>query len=102
MPNIASAKKKLRADLRKRKVNIRVRGQVKATSKEFNKKPSTENLRRVYSALDTAAKKNVLSKKRAARKKSQFANLVKSAPKNQAVGAKKSPKKVSKINSKEA
>jgi ribosomal protein S20 len=93
MPNIASARKKLRADLRKRKVNIRVKEQVKSTSKEFTEKASAENLGKVYSALDTAAKKNVISKKKVARKKSQFSNLIKSVSKKQAVSGKKSPKR---------
>src|SRR4030042_4988338 len=76
MPIILSAKKKLRADHRKQKVNQKVEAASKLAVKNFKKAPSQEALGRVYSALDIAAKKGVLPKKRVARKKSRLASLV--------------------------
>lgn len=76
MPVIKSAKKKLRADARKRVINLRVKRNVKDTLKWFTSKPTNETLKQAYSALDTAAKKNVIPKKRANRKKSRLAALL--------------------------
>ena len=74
MPIIKSAKKKLRADLRKRGVNLQVKRQVKSTLKKFAAVPSADNLTQAYSILDVAAKKNVIPKKRASRTKNRLAS----------------------------
>ena len=77
MPIIASAKKKLRADKRKQKINQKVTLLVKGSLKKFRLSPSKEALSGVYSVLDTAVKKGVIPKKRADRKKSRLATLLK-------------------------
>lgn len=81
MPIIKSAKKKLRADLRKRGVNLQVKRQMKSALKKFAAVPSTDNLTQAYSILDVAAKKNVIPKKRASRTKSRLASLLAKSPK---------------------
>jgi ribosomal protein S20 len=75
MPVIISAKKKLRADLRKQKVNQAAERALKLAVKNFKVNLAKDGLKNVYSALDTAAKKGIISKKGAARKKSNLANL---------------------------
>jgi small subunit ribosomal protein S20 len=81
MPIIASAKKKLRADARKKKINQKVRASVKLSLKTAREKLTQDNLQKAYSALDKAAKKGIIPKKRADRRKSRLAKfLVKSAP----------------------
>ncbi|MEX0622137.1 MAG: 30S ribosomal protein S20 [Candidatus Woykebacteria bacterium] len=76
MPIIKSAKKKLRADLRKKVVNIKVKDKFKAAIKAYRAKPSNDNLANAYSALDTAAKKGIIPKKRADRSKSRLSGLL--------------------------
>jgi len=73
MPIIESAKKKLRADIRKKSINIKVRSQVKAVLKSYRAKPTQTGLSQAFSALDIAVKKGVIPKKRADRNKSRFA-----------------------------
>src|SRR4030065_1207433 len=76
MPIIQSAKKKLRSDMRKQKVNRKVEETYKLAIKNFKKDPSDEALKKAYSTLDVAAKKGVIPKKRADRKKGRLASLV--------------------------
>ena len=49
MPNTVSAKKKTRADARKKVINRRIKGKVKLALKGFVGSPSPENLSKVYS-----------------------------------------------------
>lgn len=76
MPIIASAKKKLRADARKKKINQKVRASVKLSVKTVREKMTEANLQEAYSALDRAAKKGIIPKKRADRRKSRLARLL--------------------------
>lgn len=76
MPIIKSAKKKLRADIRKRSVNIKIKTQVKSAVKSYRVKPTQERLSKAFSALDIAVKKGVMPKKRADRNKSRFATAL--------------------------
>lgn len=83
MPIIKSAKKKLRVDQRKRAVNLRLKRRLKEALKQFDSKPNSTSLSEAYSILDTAAKKNLIPKKRADRKKSRLsATLTKNSPKS--------------------
>ena len=77
MPNTSSAKKKLRADARKTIINKRIKEKIKNTYKKFISSPSLESLSQVYSSLDIAVKKRVVSKQRVGRKKSQISKEVK-------------------------
>ena len=65
MPIIKSAKKKLRADIRKKSINIKVKTQVKAVLKSYRAKPTQAGLSQAFSALDIAVKKGTIPKKRA-------------------------------------
>jgi ribosomal protein S20 len=76
MPVIKSAKKKLRADVRKRAGNLKVKNNVKSGLKDFKSKPTPSSLAQAYSVLDVAVKKGVLPKRRADRKKSRLVAMI--------------------------
>jgi ribosomal protein S20 len=76
MPIIASAKKKLRQDVKRAEVNIATRNALKASLRLLKKKPSKEGANAAYKAVDTAAKKHIIHKNTAGRLKSQVARLV--------------------------
>lgn len=91
MPITKAAKKSLRQDVKKRKRNIvrkkTMRGLLKETKTLIAKKnpeASKELLPKLYKSLDKAAKKGVIKKNAAARKKSRITKLinVKSAAKS--------------------
>lgn len=80
MPNLQNAKKALRVSDRKRVVNDRRRRTMKKTIKAA--KATTEadaktTLSAAYQAIDKAAKRGVIKKNTAARKKSRLAKAVK-------------------------
>jgi ribosomal protein S20 len=79
MPIIKSAQKKMRQDERRRAQNLRVKRAVKAASKKFEVKPTFEALRELQSEIDTAVKKNVLSKNTGARQMKRYSLLAKKA-----------------------
>ena len=76
MPVIKSAKKKLRVSVRKKTFNFRTKEALKTAVKNFSSGPTKETLREAYSALDSAAKKGVIPKGRADRKKGRLALLL--------------------------
>ena len=82
MPVIKSAKKKLRADARKKEINLKVKIQMKSALKKFAANPAREALAQAYSALDTAAKKAIIPKGRANRKKARLAILLSKSSKS--------------------
>ena len=90
MPIIKSAKKRLRADDRKKRVNLRTKRKIRIALKKYLEQPSKKSLSEAYSALDVAAKKHVIPKGRANRKKSR---LTAASVKNS--NAKKTPQKSS-------
>jgi small subunit ribosomal protein S20 len=88
MPNTKSAKKALKVSEKKRSRNRRysaiTKESVKAleallASEKKDAKKIEEALSLVYSRIDTLEKKNILHKNTAARRKSSFAKMVKSA-----------------------
>ena len=79
MPIIASAEKKLRQDVKRHMYNVAVLKKMKGAVSAMRKTPSVKLLTEAFSELDTAAKKNVIHKNKAARLKSRLAKLV--APK---------------------
>lgn len=85
MPIIKSAKKRVRVAkknaIRNNKTKRTVRGSIKTLTSAFSvKKPvSQKDVAKAQSAIDTAVKKGVLSKNKAARKKSQLAKQVKAS-----------------------
>jgi len=91
MPIIKSAKKKLRADIRKRSVNIRIKTQVKSAVKNYRTKPTQSGLSKAFSELDIAVKKGVIPKKRADRNKSRFAAALGKHSKTKSTSVSKTP-----------
>lgn len=105
MPLLANAKKALRVSKRKTEVNARVKSIVKTMVDKVKKSPSSENLANAYSALDTAVRKHLMHKNRAARVKSQLSKLAKPTQKAEKVvptkaASAKSAKKVSEKSAK--
>ncbi len=83
MPNIRSAKKKLRKDIRRTAQNVSYKKTVKKTVKNMSKikgeGKAAKELSKAYSIIDKAAKNKVIHPNKAARLKSQISRLKKSA-----------------------
>ena len=82
MPIIKSAKKKLRKDYRKTRINLKYKvGYEKIINKirknKSNKKELPDLIKKAYSQLDKAAKKKIIHKNKVARLKSSIARLLK-------------------------
>jgi len=83
MPIIKSAKKAVRGSLRKKAFNDRRKRTMKELIKKIekiaktDKKEAEKMLSSAYQAIDKAAKKGVIKKNNAARKKSRLSRLVK-------------------------
>jgi len=80
MPITSSAKKALRGSLRKRVFNLERKNKMKFVVKEYKKfiserkmKEAEKLLPNVYKEIDKAAKRGVIKKNAASRKKSRFA-----------------------------
>lgn len=71
MPNIKSAKKKLRQDAKREKQNMTYKKTLKKTVKNMGKMKS-KDLKKAFSTIDKAAKKGVIHKNKAARLKSRI------------------------------
>ncbi len=89
MPIIKSAKKALRASARKRVENDRRRDTLKKAVKETRKRISDKKVKeaeatlaRAYQAIDKAAKRGIIKKNAAARKKSRLAKAIAKAGKS--------------------
>ena len=76
MPLSTSAKKALRKDRRRTVVNSVIRSKMRTSIRTLRDEKTHEALTTVYSALDRAAKRNVIHKKKAARLKSRLSRLV--------------------------
>lgn len=72
MPIRASAKKKLRQDKKRRIRNRDVLEKMKKALRIARTKPTPKNLASAASSIDTAAKKGVIHKNKAARLKSRW------------------------------
>ncbi len=84
MPVIKSAKKALRGSQRKMVFNLRRKRVMKDSIKTIdklvlgkNKEEAMNNLSSAYKAIDKAAKRGVIKKNTAARKKSRLARAIK-------------------------
>lgn len=84
MPNTKSAKKAMRSSARKRVYNLRSKTKFKDAIKIVRKSiegnnlmEAEKNLRLAFSALDKSAKKGVIHKNTASRKKSRLAKSLK-------------------------
>ena len=76
MPVTKSAKKALRRDHRRAKINKRIRQRLKKTLAKARKTKTQKGLVQAYRVLDRATKKGVLHKNKAARLKSRLAKTV--------------------------
>lgn len=76
MPITVGAIRKQRADKRKAFLNLKTKVKFKQAITLSRKKSTPGNLKKVFSQLDRAAKKHVISKNKAARLKSRLAKLV--------------------------
>lgn len=75
MPILPSAIKKLRADKRRQKENLKLKRVYKAALKTARTKKTKATLAKAFSALDRAAKKKVIHKNKASRLKSRLNRL---------------------------
>lgn len=101
MPIIKSAKKKVRKDKKRTEINKKIKVNLRAAIKKMERSPSLEALKKASSALDRAAKKKYIHKKKAARDKKRLAKLLnKSALKKTKPATKKKTKTLSKKNKK--
>lgn len=71
-----SAKKALRQSKKREVRNKKIRKALKEAIKVFRKNPIKKDLSKLYSLIDTAAKKRVIHKNKAARLKSRLAKLL--------------------------
>jgi len=88
MPIIKSAKKRVRVASKAAARNSKTKRSLKASFKSFGSKASSEGLSKAQSALDTAVKKGVIHRNKAARKKRQLAAQAKAAGVKSGVKAK--------------
>ena len=79
MPIIKSAIKRMRQTEKRRARNVSTKRDLRTALKAFFSSKSTDDLRKAQSELDTAVKKNIMSKNTAARKKTQLAKVAKEA-----------------------
>lgn len=76
-----SAKKAYRASLKKRVFNVRRKRVLLGATKDARKALTAESLATAYQAIDKAAKRGVIKKNTAARKKSRLAKALATASK---------------------
>lgn len=79
MPLIKSAVKKMHQDRRRYAQNLRTKRAMRTAVKAFEADPSFDTMRQAQSAIDTAAKKKVISKQAAARRIKHVAKAAKEA-----------------------
>ncbi len=94
MPIIKSAKKRVRVAKKAAVRNSKTKRTLKSALKAFSTSQKSEDVRKAQSALDTAVKKGVMHKNKAARKQRQLAAQAKAAgSKITKKAAKPAPKK---------
>lgn len=83
MPQRKSGVKELRKNRKNRMHNLDIKTDLKKTIKRYlasidtkNKQEAQENLKAVYKKLDKAAKRRILEKNTASRRKSRFSKLL--------------------------
>lgn len=93
MPIIKSAKKRVKVARKATVRNAKTKRSLKESIKAFIAKPSAKAQSEAQSNLDKAVKKGVISKQKAARKKSQLATKAKTAGVKPASASKKATAK---------
>jgi small subunit ribosomal protein S20 len=80
MPNTKSAIKAARQNIRRRAINLKalesIRKAIKQVRKSSNQADAQKALASAYAALDKAAKKNIIHKNNASRRKSRLSAIV--------------------------
>lgn len=76
MPAIKSAKKKLKVDRKRESANKKVEAFIDFLIKKTKKKPTPENIREAFRAIDKGVKNNIFHKNKGARVKSQLSKLL--------------------------
>ncbi len=76
MPIIKQAIKKLAADRKRQAKNDDTRKKIHSLIKKARKTPTQKSLTSVFSALDKAAKRNIIHPNKAARLKSRLSKLL--------------------------
>ncbi len=79
MPIIKSAKKAARQSVKRTAHNQQIKKDIKTALKAFKKNPSAENMKKIQSEYDKAAKKGLLKKNTASRRKAAIAKFAKAA-----------------------
>ena len=91
MPIIKSAKKAARQAVKRTEHNQQIKKDIKAALKEFKAKPTAANLSKLQSEYDKAAKKGLIKKNTAARRKAAAVKIAKAAGVKPAKAAAKKP-----------
>jgi small subunit ribosomal protein S20 len=78
MPVIKSAKKKLRQDIKKEKINRILKESLRSAIKDAKKAKTSEKVSKAVKLIDKAVKNRFIHKNKAARIKSSLSKLVKS------------------------
>lgn len=76
MPVIKSAKKKLKADKKRKLFNKKIEISINLAVKKAQKKPTPENIRKAFTAIDKGVKKDIFHKNKGARIKSKLSKLI--------------------------
>ena len=76
MPNIKSAKKRVKVIINKHESNVPVKGSMKTAVKKVEKEATKDNLNIANKRIDKAASKWVITKNKAARLKSRLTKKV--------------------------
>jgi ribosomal protein S20 len=97
MPILKHAKKKLKQDKKRQLQNKKVKETFKKLLKQATEDKKAESVSAAFSAVDKAAKQNIINKNKAARLKSNLtkhasSDTVKAAPKKVTAKAKKAAK----------
>ena len=79
MPIIKSAKKAARQAEKRTEHNVQIKKDIKTALKAFRLNPSAETLAKAQSEYDKAAKKDLIKKNTAARRKSKLHEMAKAA-----------------------
>lgn len=79
MPIIKSAKKAARQATKRTEHNEQIKKDIKTALKAFKKDPSASTLSKAQAEYDKAAKKNLIKKNTAARRKSKLHAMAKAA-----------------------
>jgi len=80
MPVTIGAKKKLRQDKKRERINLATKKKAKEVVKKFKLQPDKKKLADVYSVLDSLSKKKIYHANKVARLKSRLSKLLGKKP----------------------